>query len=103
VCDLETSRMGAPYIYDTSSLRVKNHQFTLIVKTLKNTFKKLAPTCFGPYIRPCSGGSWAPWTWSYIYGLNHVGASFLKVFLSVLTINVNWWFLKCTKGVHESE
>ena len=23
VCDLETSRMGAPYIYDTSSLRVK--------------------------------------------------------------------------------
>jgi len=24
VCDLETSRMGAPYIYDTSRLRVKN-------------------------------------------------------------------------------
>jgi len=24
VCDLETSRMGAPYIYDISSLRVKN-------------------------------------------------------------------------------
>jgi len=23
VCDLETSRMGAPYIYDISSLRVK--------------------------------------------------------------------------------
>jgi len=23
VCDLETSRMGAPYIYDVSSLRVK--------------------------------------------------------------------------------
>jgi len=23
VCDLETSRIGAPYIYDTSSLRVK--------------------------------------------------------------------------------
>jgi len=23
VCDLETSRMGAPYIYDTSRLRVK--------------------------------------------------------------------------------
>jgi len=24
VCDLETSRMGAPYIYDISSLRVNN-------------------------------------------------------------------------------
>jgi len=24
VCDLETSRMGAPYIYDISRLRVKN-------------------------------------------------------------------------------
>ena len=23
VCDLETSRMGAPYIYDISSLRIK--------------------------------------------------------------------------------
>jgi len=23
VCDLETSRMGAPYIYDISTLRVK--------------------------------------------------------------------------------
>jgi len=23
VCDLETSRMGAPYIYDISNLRVK--------------------------------------------------------------------------------
>ena len=25
VCDLETSRMGAPYIYDISNLRVKSH------------------------------------------------------------------------------
>jgi len=25
VCDLETSRMGAPYIYDISRLRVKSH------------------------------------------------------------------------------
>jgi len=25
VCDLETSRIGAPYIYDISTLRVKNH------------------------------------------------------------------------------
>jgi len=24
VCDLETSRMGAPYIYDISRLRVNN-------------------------------------------------------------------------------
>jgi hypothetical protein len=25
VCDLETSRIGAPYIYDISHLRVNNH------------------------------------------------------------------------------
>jgi len=25
VCDLETSRMGAPYIYDISRLRVKSY------------------------------------------------------------------------------
>jgi len=25
VCDLETSRMGAPYIYDISRLRVNTH------------------------------------------------------------------------------
>jgi len=25
VCDLETSRMGAPYIYDISRLRVKDY------------------------------------------------------------------------------
>jgi len=26
VCDLETSRMGVPYIYDISHLRVKGHR-----------------------------------------------------------------------------
>jgi len=31
VCDLETSRMGAPYIYDISSLNVNN--LTLILWT----------------------------------------------------------------------
>jgi len=29
VCDLETSRMGAPYIYDISRLRVKISDFCL--------------------------------------------------------------------------
>jgi len=31
VCDLETSRMGAPYIYDISSLKVNN--LTVILLT----------------------------------------------------------------------
>jgi len=31
VCDLETSRMGAPYIYNISYLRVKNTLFKLHV------------------------------------------------------------------------
>ena len=30
VCDLETSRMGAPYIYDISSLRVNSHSVASI-------------------------------------------------------------------------
>jgi len=30
VCDLETSRMGAPYIYDISTLRVNDLTFILL-------------------------------------------------------------------------
>jgi len=30
VCDLETSRMGAPYIYDISRLRVKEESFPML-------------------------------------------------------------------------
>ena len=43
VCDLETSRMGAPYIYDISRLKVKsfkripfNNDFSYIQKLLVN-------------------------------------------------------------------
>jgi len=39
VCDLETSRIGAPYIYDISNLRVK-----------------VAATCFGA-VTPSSGSA----------------------------------------------
>jgi len=31
VCDLETSRMGAPYIYDISHLRVNTHLYITII------------------------------------------------------------------------
>jgi len=31
VCDLETSRMGAPYIYDISHLRVKQILFVCVL------------------------------------------------------------------------
>jgi len=40
VCDLETSRMGAPYIYDTSRLRVKPKTIAQIKK--KNWCKYLS-------------------------------------------------------------
>ena len=39
VCDLETSRMGAPYIYDISRLRVK---LTLTILELVTTKMKAA-------------------------------------------------------------
>ena len=42
VCDLETSRMGAPYIYDISSLKVNN--LTLILLTWKNGELLIMPT-----------------------------------------------------------
>ena len=37
VCDLETSRMGAPYIYDISRLRVKRHATSPSSETLNLT------------------------------------------------------------------
>jgi len=47
VCDLETSRMGAPYIYDISRLRVKDlHSATYIyvVRRLRvNGLRLVAP------------------------------------------------------------
>ena len=41
VCDLETSRMGTPYIYDISSLKVNN--LTLILLTWKNSDLLIMP------------------------------------------------------------
>jgi len=47
VCDLETSRMGAPYIYDISHLRVKQSHIPSILglllatKTAKITAQQL--------------------------------------------------------------
>jgi len=42
VCDLETSRMGAPYIYDISRLRVKDlHSATYIYVVRRLRVKKL--------------------------------------------------------------
>jgi len=54
VCDLETSRIGAPYIYDISSLRVNMNQYftehskcILDVMVEFNTFEYL----YGCFIR----------------------------------------------------
>ena len=35
VCDLETSRMGAPYIYDISRLRVKGTKFLSLCRAVE--------------------------------------------------------------------
>jgi len=43
VCDLETSRMGAPYIYDISYLRVNKLPTTLPMADSKSTVRKRAP------------------------------------------------------------
>jgi len=46
VCDLETSRIGAPYIYDISNLRIKvqllQGQYILHELTLQNIFIMLS-------------------------------------------------------------
>jgi len=42
VCDLETSRMGAPYIYDISRLRVND--LTLILLTWTKCELLIMPT-----------------------------------------------------------
>jgi len=41
VCDLETSRMGAPYIYDISRLRVKREYKVSIRNISPSAFKGL--------------------------------------------------------------
>ena len=43
VCDLETSRMGAPYIYDISRLRVKVGQGHFLQNSLAFTINQ--PSC----------------------------------------------------------
>jgi len=44
VCDLETSRIGAPYIYDISSLRVKGRKRTAGVAGYATEENKWSPT-----------------------------------------------------------
>ena len=44
VFDLETSRMGAPYIYDISRLRVKVVIFDILTSKQAETLNKLIPT-----------------------------------------------------------
>ena len=54
VCNLETSRMGAPYIYDISRLRVNIPTTAhLHIEVIKINIK-ITPTCFGVLI-PSSG------------------------------------------------
>ena len=48
VCDLETSRMGAPYIYDVSHLRVK-HSVLLIFINYFYVNRPLLLTCLQRY------------------------------------------------------
>jgi len=46
-------------VFQLTHLYTLKHQLTLTFKTLKNCFKHfsdVAPTCFGPLIRPSSGG-----------------------------------------------
>ena len=42
VCDLETSRIGAPYIYDISSLRVKYFTVSMCILFKKMCFLEFA-------------------------------------------------------------
>jgi len=62
VCDLETSRIGAPYIYDIRSLRVKNiWNFTLScscgfmsqMRNGKGVQSKVCLSAYKPAIRLC--------------------------------------------------
>jgi len=49
-------------LFQLMHLYTLKHQLTLTFKTLKNCYKpfsEVAPTCFGPFIRPSSGGSCA--------------------------------------------
>ena len=45
VCDLETSRMGAPYIYDIRCLRVNQHNIIVRSRTTGQWHKPPIPAC----------------------------------------------------------
>jgi len=46
VCDLETSRMGAPYVYDISRLRVKQGQWHTKPNRTKTKWRcNVSPKC----------------------------------------------------------
>jgi len=64
VCDLETPRMGAPYIYDISRLRFNVHgpvhlnNILIYIQqdaTLHSLLSVTCSTCFGWYLHPSSG------------------------------------------------
>ena len=55
VCDLETSRMGAPYIYDISHLRVKLTKFYEVPTRLK---LQTSVFLYKPYGRFSSRSTW---------------------------------------------
>jgi len=45
VCDLETSRLGAPYIYDFSNLRVKDYLRLLMNRICTQTYTRIGRLC----------------------------------------------------------
>ena len=59
MCDLETSRMGAPYIYDISTLRVKQRTHVLSIKGprkcrfqfIRTLVRVIAPGMISPYVQ----------------------------------------------------
>jgi hypothetical protein len=71
-------------------LHFKNHQFTLILKTIKNSLKNL-PLHVSVHIYDHLQGAheqcFMPPEDGRKYGPKHAGASFFKMFLSVLSVN----------------
>ena len=72
VCDLETSRMGAPYIYDISHLRVKNSNSCGSFRLLSQS-KYLLKATF-------------PYNFWYVWSLSTVFLSFLDFYTRKLKV-----------------
>jgi hypothetical protein len=87
VCDLETSRIGAPYIYDISNLRVKEHRVAAILLLLFMVLISLVPALTPLYLYVSTFGS------RCVVPIIIIIINYFEIFMVMNMYNVMYWVL----------